>query len=346
MRMIFVGIAALLLGATPTLAAAQAQPGTRVLAVPAGNAWQHARTQMILPPQVAGLARTSIGDFGDDEMDVVAEYRGAEGVLATIYLFRTAIPDVALWFDRAAAMISLQPVYGLNGAALPAPTAFARPGAAAASGLRTATDLTAARSRRSTGVAVAPLGDHLLKIRISSDRLDRAGLDALLTRLIEGLRWPAPPADEAAAIPVQPCTAPLRLRSARVLRPDMGETLMDALIGSMGPVAPQKTAPAIYCREPGATAEYGVYRPDGSRSAYVIALNDAGIALSLSPATDLGALSGGGRARSRVSMVLLERASTHVYSSFNRLPPPAQAVAVAGAGRGPGISVSVDPPRD
>ncbi|HEY0013753.1 MAG TPA: hypothetical protein VGB79_12980 [Allosphingosinicella sp.] len=334
----------------PVAAGAQAQAPApqargRVLAVPARSSWQHAETQMILPPQVAGLARGEIKDLGRAEMDVLASYGGTDGVFVTVYLFRTGLPDAALWYDRAAAVISFQPEYGLAGAALPAPTAFVRPGAAVASGLRTATDLSGG-PLRSTAVAVAPLGgNHLLKIRISAQSLDRAALDALLGRVIEGLRWPAPAPDERAAVPIGACAEPLRLRNARVLRPDMTESLIDALTGVAAAQPDPDRRPTVYCREAGSGLQYGVYRPNASRTSYVIALGDAGIALSLGRAISLEALTGGG-GRSRVGMTLLERASTSVLLSFNRLPPPAQAVSVAMSGQGSGISVSTDAPRN
>jgi hypothetical protein len=336
--------------AIPAGAAAQApQPARqaqgRVLAVPAGSSWQHAETQMILPPQVAGLTRGEIRDSGRAEMDVMASY-GGTGVFATVYLFRTGLPDAALWYDRAAAAITFQPEYGLGGAALPPPTPFARPGAAVASGLRTATDLAGGGPPRSTAVAVAPLaGGHLVKIRISAQSLDRAALDALLGRFIEGLRWPEPAPGEQAAVPIAPCPAPLRFRSARVLRPDMAETLMDALTSASASLPDADRGPIVYCREAGSGRQYGVYRPNASRTAYVVALGDAGIALSLGQAISLDLANGGG-GRSRVGMKLLERDSTGVLLSFNRLPPPAQAVSVAMSGQGSGISVSTETPRN
>lgn len=343
------GTLSLLLAAAAVLAAPaaqaqpQAQPQPRTLAVPAGSAWQHAETGMILPTGSAGLTRREISDLGAEEMDVVVHYVGAEGVLASVFLFRTAVPEPALWFDRAAAAISAEPGYGLAGAPLPAPAPFARPGASAASGLRVSIDLPAGQFR-STGVAVAPLGDHLLKIKISARSLDRAALDALLTRFIEGLRWPAPQPGERAAAPVEPCGRPLSFRNARVVRAGMAEVLMDAVIGSVPPEGERQLP--VYCREPGATRDYGVYRANGSRDSYLIALNDAGIALALGQAGELGELLGGGRGGRRVSMTLLDRASTAVLPSFNRLPPPAQAIGVAFNTRGNVISVSTRPPRE
>src|SRR4051794_20676419 len=167
---------ALLLAAVPQPARAeQTQP--RTLAVPATASWQHAESGMILPPRVDGLVRGEIHDSTDTEMDVSAGYTDqAEGLAATVYLYRTMVPDVALWFDRALTVIMLRPGWGLEGAPPPTPIAFARPGSATLSGLRASQDVNIA-DVHSTAVAIVPLGANwLLKIRLSSPRLDRAAL--------------------------------------------------------------------------------------------------------------------------------------------------------------------------
>jgi len=324
--------------------AQQPQPQPRTLEVPATAAWQHAATQMILPSASAGLTRGAIEDSTAREFDVAATYRNRdEGLLATLYLYKTMTPDIALWFDRALAAILMRTEYGIDAGAAPAAAAFARPGAQAASGLRIALDAGGAEIR-STALAVVPLGRYLLKIRLSSSRLDRAALDERLTRFIEGLRWPAAAAGERAAVPVAPCATPLRLRSARVLRDSgMGNVLSDAMGGMLIERAEQDgdgPPPRPYCREPGATLAHGVYRRGGATDSYLIALGDDGIALSIGQALDLSALlGGGGGGRTRFSMTMLGRDGTTVYPSFNRLPPPAQALSVAMEG-GPRISVS------
>ncbi len=341
MRKMYLALA-LLLGAAGANSPVDAQPQSRVLNVPASAAWQHAQTQMILPAHFAGFTRGEIKDLGEGEMDVVGQYAGPDGMFATVYLFRTTVPNTALWFDRALAAVIFRPEFGLQGASLPAPAPFARPGATVASGLRITLNLPTG-DLRSTGIAVVPLGDHLLKVRISAPRLDRAALDTQLTLFMEGLRWPAPAAGERAASMIQPCPDSLRLRRARLVRTEMADTLMDAL-GGLAAEDDSNQPPPVYCRETGATLQYGVYRPDRSRTSYLIALNDAGIALSLDEAISLGALFGEGGRQRRIAMTLKGRDSTSVLPSFNRLPPPEQAMAVAFGNRGPTISVSTGQP--
>jgi hypothetical protein len=317
------------------------QTQSRTLAVPATASWQHADTSMILPPRSAGLVRGELRDSTDAEMDVSTSYVSEEdGLVATVYLYRTMTPDVALWFDRALTTIMLRPDFHLGNAQPPTPAAFARPGATTASGLRAALDVGVAEAR-STALAIAPLGANwLLKIRLSSTRLERGALDERLTAFIQGLRWPAETAPAPAAVPIFPCPSPLRLRNARVVRPDMNATVMDAFGGAL--VAQHHGTPPVYCREPGATVERGVYRPGGSTESYLIALGDSGLALTVGHAIDLSALMGGHGPGGRISMTMQGRDDTSVYPSFDRLPPPEQALAVA-HGTGATISVSSRP---
>jgi hypothetical protein len=342
MRLILLALLPLIATAAPS-AAQPAAP--RVIAVPAAASWQHAETQMILPSQAAGLARGEIRDLGAGEMDVVIPYENeGEGLIATVYLYRTMAPYLPVWFDRSQAMIMLRPEYGVEGAAAPTPVAFARPGATVASGLRAALDLPGP-DLRSTAVAIAPLGANwLLKVRFSSARLDRAALDERLTAFLQALRWPAETGRPVAATPVVPCARPLNLRTARVIRSEDAQAngLMDAVLA--GVVAEhQEGPPPAYCREPGATIQRGVYRANESTDAYLIAL-DAGIALALGSAMDLSALLGGGGGGNRFSMTLLGREGSSVYPSFNRLPPVDQALSVFG-GAGPVLSVTTRDPQ-
>ena len=331
----------MLLLALPAPTPAQ-QSAARTLDVPASAAWRHARTELILPPLVDGLTRTAISDLGSEERDVVAQYENRdEGLIVTVYLYQTGVPDVPLWFDRALTALVARPEYGLAGAPAPTPSSFARPGAANASGLLAAADL----ATGSTAVAIAPLGSFQLKIRFTAGRLDRAALAERLARFVAGLRWPAETAHPApAAVPVEPCPAPLQLRNARLLRPDMTDSiLMGALIGAAANNDDNDRPAPVYCREPGATVAYGVYRANAATDAYLIALNDAGIAYSVGETLDFGALTGQGSRGRRYSVTLLARNATGVVASFNRLPPPAQAMSVAERS-GPQIITTFDPP--
>lgn len=313
--------------AVPVQAPAQE---ARTLAVPPTAAWEHARTGMELPARVGGLVRDGIEDNTQDESDVYATYIDRdEQMIALVYIYRVGAGDVALWFDRALST-AVTPQAGV-----PAPviSGFTRPGASLPSGLSTATADNVSRLR-TTVVAIAPLAPGwLVKIRLGSARLDPAALGERLAPFAAALHWPAEAAGARVAVPIEPCPTPLQLREARIVRPDGTDVIMDSLIGTIQPEPGQETGPPpVYCREPGATAEQGVYRPNGSTSSYLIAVSDNGMAIGVGDASGLDSLLGQNR-RPRFPVVLYDRNSVSTYASFNRLPLPGQAFALVRDGR-------------
>jgi hypothetical protein len=338
MRLLYLLIA---LGLAAIGQAAVAQRELRTIEAPAGSGWTHAQSKLVLPASVAGLPRGKIGDATQEELDVVADYSDhSNGMIATVYVYRTGLPDAAIWFDRAVWAIQVTPVYALNGAALPAPSTFSASGSGKAIGLRQSIALTAP-DLRSTAVAVAPIGKWMVKVRLSSKNLDAAALDSKLSEVLAALGWPAEAGTGREIAAVVDCAKPLKTKKAKIVPQDMGQMLMAAV----SDVAMERDGrQPVYCREPGLPASFGVYRADGSENSYVLTLDDAGNAMSVSPALDLGSLLGGSGGKSW-SMVRLDRNGTSVFPSFNRLPPPEQAVSVA-LGSTPTLSTTVsDKPK-
>ena len=138
---------------------------------------------------------------------------------------------------------------------------------------------------RSTGVALVPLGeDWLVKLRYSSTTLAPEELGARMQAVLGALAWPKTIAPVPAARPIADCTTTLRTKDDAKPRGDaLGSSLLQgALLGAIakGEVKPEKTAHvATFCRDPAAHPELGnagVYRADGERDGYLIALGDAG----------------------------------------------------------------------
>jgi hypothetical protein len=329
-------LAGVLCLASAVSASAQSAKPTR-LEVPATASWQHAATGMILPPVSARFVRQDVSDnSGGAELDVAATYQDSTtGTVATVYVFRTMLPDAPLWFDRALDAILLRPNYKRADASPPAVTAFTPPKASRASGLRTSVALVPT-PLRSTALAVAPVGGWLVKVRMSSESLDAAALDARLSAFIDELRWPAEAKAPKAAAPIAPCATPLRFKKAKIVHDDLAQVLINSVTGGLALEAAEDSGPtAVYCREPGLAPERAVYRPSEAANSYAIAMDDAGTILQLAPALTIKGIGSGGK----VSMTLMHRQTSDMLPSFNRLPSPDQAVNVLNSGRNSGISV-------
>jgi hypothetical protein len=316
-------LAFLLLLFLPAVADAQQQPQLRTLEAPPRATWQHGATGLRLPATLAGATRDTIRDSTSDELDVSAAYNDpAEGLIVTLYLYRSGLPDVSLWFDRAVTALRLQPHFAIPESASAQVERIAVPGSEGANGLVGAFDTNG--QFRGTLVALLPVGrGFLLKMRMTSSREGAAALRARAAAMLREITWPRVEAARPAEI--QPCLRPLRLRRARVVRPDMA----DALLGGMMGAASSGRTPEVartYCREPGPSQMTGVYRPEASEDSYFIALGDAGIAVSLAPALTMRALEGRPQRGGPVSMTLLERARAAIWPNFDRLPPPEQAI--------------------
>lgn len=303
-------------------ALAAAPIAARDLAVPADKGWQHAQTGMVVMPQVAGFQRTELSDSTESEHDMVAQFgEDADGTFATLYLFHPAVSDVALWFDRA--QVALDGGATGRGAspATAEPVAFAV-GGGTQNALRQTYSIPGG-SRRSTAVALIPVGDWIVKLRMSSRTLTADKLDARLMALVAGLRWPKTMTPAASSIAlVQPCAAPLTYGKAKVVKPDGAEMLLSLMLPGIaakeGTV--EKGPPAIWCREGEALRDYGVYRADADANRYTIAMADAGRAIHVSPpAIAIG------NGRPTVSVTTEDVDGTiATYPSFSALPQPAQ----------------------
>ena len=335
MRMRLLAISWFLFCAGAPASGQSVQPKT--LEVPATAAWEHAETGMILPANAGGFARGALTDSsGGAERDVSGTYSDlATRSVATVYVYRTMLPNAPLWFDRSLTQLPLMPVYTPAGAFPPAITAFAPPKASSASGLRASFALVNGKLK-STALAIAPLRGWLIKVRMSSETLDAPALEARLADFIAGLRWPAegkvPPPQ---AVPVAACGKPLSFKKAKIVRDDLAQVLINSV---MAGASTDASGPVTYCREQGQPSERALYRPVGTDNSYVIALDDAGRFLTLGPALSIEGIGAGGNRR--FSLTHSRGDSNAVLPSFNRLPSPEQALALAGSGKGSGISVT------
>lgn len=298
-----------------------AQAQKRQIEAPADASWKHAQTGITLPSSVLGIARDSIGDNSSSEIDVFASYGERQATIVTLYVFRPALASVPMWFDRSETQILMRDVYGNATPATPT-AAFAPPGSKATSALRRIY-LPGKGEYKSTGLAIMPVGEWLVAVRISSQEFDATTLDAKLDELIRTLGWPSGVTDAGAAVPIAACATPLTYPKRAKLKPP---SVMDALLGAtLATIKPTdedkaKAVPVTWCREGAAKQEYGVYRAVGNDTGYTIAMGDGGRVINVFPGLALDSNNPG----YQLSLGLLDQ--TLVYPSFDKLPTPDVAI--------------------
>lgn len=330
-------LAAMVLG----IGSAQAQE-PRKIELPAKASFKHPHSKIQLPPVLAGLPRSGAMEFEADQLDMASEYATPDASEAyTIYIYRNVAAGVPVWFDRARWMVENRATLGtptLHGAG-----AFVPPGRTNASGLL-ATYALDGKAYRSTGVALLPVGDWLVKMRISSQSLSPSELEARMKTALAEIAWPKKMDPAPEAVPVAGCTTSLALSGeAKPAEKDESSgaaMLVGALIGQMGAMekAPRPAAAPTairWCRDPTAVEGGAVYRADAQTDGYLITLGDSGRAVSAgrNAATALMESAGEkktGGERYEVSVIFL--AQTMTSALLDRLPPPAQALTIAGKG--------------
>ncbi len=302
------------------------------ISAPSGQPWKHDQTGVTLPASIAGIARTSLADNSRSQIDVMAGYGDGTANVVTLYVFRPALASVPMWFDRSETQILMRDVYG-NATPAAAAAAFAPPRGKATSALRRIY-VPGKAPYKSTGLAIMPLGDWLVAVRISSAELDAAALDAKLDEVIKSIGWPDGTADALPATPVEPCAAPLAYaKKAKLKAPDMGDAILGAALGSIiadkekdakdGKTDPDmKVTPVTWCREGSPGLAFATYRANGLDTGYTMAIGDAGVVIDVS--SGLGALLGK-EPGYQVRVQLLDR--TLIYPSFDKLPTPDAALA-------------------
>lgn len=323
----------------------------RDLAVPADKGWKHAETGVILKSQLAGMPRTALTDATQSEHDVAAQFEAADkSVFATVYIFHPAIADVGMWFDRSQMALETRDLFHNAAPASADPVSFAAAGTGSASSLRQAYAIPGGRYR-STALAVMPVGDWIVSLRMSSGSLTADQLDLRLQDVVKSIGWPAAAATSTSvATPLKPCAVPLAFpKKAKLTKPDGADLLMTLLGGTMAvkEAAKKKDAPpppkVTWCREGKGLTDYGVYRADNEATGYIIALYDAGRVASVQPS-----IMGQVEKKDAYAVSLTDVDGTiSTFPSFSAMPKPEQVWGLVSSGnptgKAKGDQVTIDP---
>lgn len=295
--------------------------------------WKHAETGIELPANAGGFRRDEGFDFGKTNSDVAFQYRDqATGTLATVYYFRAGLPDVSIWAERVAdTIVEREDTYGRFDQAGRRWVLYTPTSGGTDSGIRFVYPVSG-KEFSATGAAFEQHGDWLLGVRISSQKLDPAGLEARLAQLVSDLAVPAGKHLPFPAYAIQPCTEMLVIKPAKPVKAgSTNNSIGAALVNSILPETAKDGEPrkVTYCRDQPPGRQMGVYRPNAARDSYVIAIGDGGIAISAN--RDAGAELMGEKPRFGVTLITNDEQIG--FALFQSLPSPAQAIEAVSSGR-------------
>lgn len=245
----------------------------------AAQGWRHEPSGISLPSLPDGLQRGRETDNRRDGSDVIIQL-GSDAEPATLYVYRSAFPGAAIWFERT--RLAMRANVGAPTSNV-APRSLVLGAAARPNGLREEIDLPAGGRWRATGVAIVQYGEWLVKARITSASMDAAGVARRMDALLGALRFPAAAPPASPLIVPSPCGDANAMRGRARAR-SSEDTMMAGIMlvgvhaearGREGLVA----EPAAWCRDTsGHPAEViSLYRRRDGR-AWVALLGDLGLA--------------------------------------------------------------------
>jgi hypothetical protein len=249
--------------------------------------WRHAQSRIEIASLPAGLHVGAVSDGRGDGSDVIVQLgdvvaRGDEEEAVTLYVYRSAFPNPALWFERTRLAMRVNVAAPVDHVA---PRSFTLGGGAVPNGLREEIAIPPGNRFRSTAVAMAQHGEWMIKVRMTSTSLGRAAIAARMDGLLAAIRLPA---GSPAPLPlIVPAACPdgnaMRGRQRR-------ESRENALLGTAAIMRAHDDArgrsglaaePANWCRDTSRfpVEQVAVYRRRDGK-AWTALLGDAGLAIS------------------------------------------------------------------
>lgn len=326
----------LAVGAAPAIA--QSQP----VAITPGKAVKHDHSGLSLPPRLGSLPLVQASDLAQHQLDRSFHYQNGDVSEAlSIYIFRNVAGGPAVWMDRAQAFVEARKDY--VSPRLHRLTNFTPPGQGTASGLIVA--YASGGQYRSTGVAILPFGDFYVKLRASSATLDAPQLEDRMVAVLKELKWPRKMAPAPVAQPVQPCADALAFTGRSVAVKDEGAAVLaNAFLGmivAQPPKGKRTAAPqsVIWCRDSVRAQRGAVYRANGAKDRYLLALNDAGRGVDVGPNEGARLLADQkGNAPVSYSIALADMERTFNFPSQDRMPLPDQVAEIIAGPRVSAVS--------
>ncbi|HEX8193109.1 MAG TPA: hypothetical protein VF552_09430 [Allosphingosinicella sp.] len=304
-------------------AAIAAMPLAAAPAAAQGANWRHEATGISLPRSIGDMSLSREQDAsGGRGNDVILQY-GIEGTVVTVYVYRSAYPNAAMWFERT--RLAMNQHVGADAVAA-APRSFTLGGASAPNGLR---EEIALPGGRATGVAIAQIGPWMVKLRVTSERLDRAAVAERIDRLLAAFRFANPaPAPHPLTVPA-PCGSGERMRGERLRNLNERNLAAASVVGLValgharaagGGLAAE---PSLWCRvtQTGLPVQYGSLYRLREGSGWVALVGDSGRAAAALPNLVPGDV--------RAVLFASTPSSTQVVAAYDGMPDPDQAIPVA-----------------
>jgi len=250
-------------------------------AAASAEGWRHAPSGIAIAELPDGFHVGAESDGRRDGSDVVLQLGDANDAV-TLYVYRSAFPNPALWFERTRLAMRVNVGAPVDNVA---PRSFTLGNASAPNGLREEIAIPPGNRFRSTAVAMAQNGEWMIKLRITSTTLDLAGITARMDGLLAAIGLPAgAPAPLPLVVPA-PCPEANAMRGRQ--RP---QSMENALLGVLAILEAHNDArglsglaaePANWCRETSRfpAEQVAVYRRRDGK-VWTALLGDAGLAVS------------------------------------------------------------------
>lgn len=263
---------------------------------------------------------------GDKKLDIILQYGDDQaGEPATLYLYRSTFPNPALWFERTTAAMQIN-MRGLGDKL--APATFTLGGGATPNGLRMVVALPPGAHFKTTGVAMAQVGEWMLKFRVTSRSLDEAGVTKRLDALIAAVHFSDPiPTPHPLTVPSncesegfdggQIITGPIQNEATAAALME-GVAILAAARGQSGLAA----APGEWCRAASnfPPAYVSVYRRRAEPSEWVMLFGDAGLSMvghSFEVTTAVPSMK---KSKAKAALFVNRLDATHVVALYDAIP--------------------------
>ena len=250
----------------------------------------HKASGAAFQPLVAGQKIVKKADLGSP-YDSVVDYAGDNPAESTtVYIFRSAYPDAGAWFERALHTVGRDIPLNIFEAGSTEPMrAF---GATVPNGLQKIYSTSEKGPFKTTSMAMAQAGEWLVKIRVTSAELDRAGVAARLAEFASAIRFPDGTAFMAAGEAPAACSAPAAAAAGKQVASDEAKLalgLAGGIIVAAESRQPLSAAAGRWCRsEEGLPAAVGtLFRRADGNGGWVALLGDAGKAVTAVSGTDM-----------------------------------------------------------